>query len=217
MKRKTSFTLVDRAAMAFLYRVSLWMYGGSSVPVLEEGFRTMGTRGYFRYLGVAFKIMTGLQERFGERDAQFLIGFSALWLGCAFCGFNHVMGGTLIHYRDHNALHPIDPHVMDELFEMRDREAIEHIQRLLRDDEFAQLREMAVRMYDIYRREREVETDDDRLLESCLWVWRWTTECSIVEGIDIRPEDAWPVHEVGRDKQLIARFREARGPVARAE
>jgi len=206
---KGEFSALQRALMWALTRVAYAMYGGTSVPVMEEGFRTLGTAGYFRFLKVAFKITTELQKEYGDYLAQYLIGIAAMWLGCSFCGYNHVMGGVLIYFQETGELHPLTPSSMSKLYDMRDEEAVARIEELLVDPRHDRLRGLIVRMYRLYKNEAQVETLDDRLMESCLWVWRWTTECSIVEGVDMEPEQAWPIHEVGRDEALIQRYKDA--------
>ncbi len=203
------FTLPERMTMWLLYRVSIVMYGGGSVPVLQEGFKTLGFRGYFRFLKVAAKITTELQNEFGGEIAQHLIGIAAMWIGCSFCGYNHVMSGALIYFRDSGDLHPLTPSTMALMFDMRDEEALAHMQGLLADPRHERLRLLVTRMYSLYMGTAQAETADDHLLMSCLWVWRWTTECSIIEGVEIKPEDAWAIHEVGRDKALIKRYKRA--------
>ncbi len=203
------FTLTERTLMWMLHRVSVAMYGGISIPVLQEGIKTLGLRGYVRFLKIAFKITIDLQKEYGDQVAQHLIGIAAMWLGCAFCGYNHVMSGTLIYFRDTGAVHPLTPEIMALLFDMRDEEGLAYVQALLADPRHERLRVLATRMYSLYMNTAKGETADDHLLLSCLSVWRWTTECTIVEGVEIEPEDAWPIHDVGRDKALIERYNRA--------
>ena len=203
------FTLAERMTMWMLHRMSAVMYGGTSIPVLQEGIKTLGLRGYFRFLKVALKVTTELQKEFGEQVGQHLIGIAAMWLGCAYCGYNHVMSGTLIYFRDTGEVHPLTPQVMGQLFDMRDEEGLAHLQSLLAERRHQRLRALATRMYSLYMNTAKAETADDDLLLSCLSVWRWTTECTIVEGVAIEPDDAWPIHEVGRNRALIERYKTA--------
>lgn len=206
MNAKWTPTLAERMFLSAYDVIGQLAVGYSSRVVNTELVRTMGLRGALHHLRTTMKVVGELQDAFGHHTAQYLVGLSSLFIGCGFCTYNHILAGALIWFRDEGSLHPLDPHFVSRLFELRDKEIDQELRATLTAPEHQRLLELTLRMHALYLEEVEPETDDDALLEACLWIWRWTTECSIVEGITFAPEDAHPLHAVGRDRKLRERY-----------
>lgn len=198
--------LVERMFLRTIDVLGKLSVGHSNPVVNAELVRTMGVRGSIQHMTATLKVTNKLQEAFGHSNAQYLIGLSSLFIGCGFCTYSHVLSGALLWFRDEGSLHPLDPHVVSELFAMRDKEIALRLESLLAAPEHQRLRQLVSRMHKLYLEEVDDTHEDDALLEACLWIWRWTTECSIVVGITFEPDDAHPIHAVGRDRKLRERF-----------
>lgn len=210
MKEK-KLTFLERFLSGFFRRAMVRMYGTYVAPgMVDEVFKTLGVRGFFRQVGTAGKLVKQLESTFGIYNTQSLIGLASMMLGCGFCGYGHTLAGALLTYRDKGILHPIHPGSLSEMYELTDLEIRERLLELLKGDAFGYLGELAVRMQDIQHHRVTPESKEDYLLEGCLWMWRWTTECTIIEGVHIQPDDSYAIHPINRDKELRARYDEAR-------
>lgn len=196
-----------------LIRLARWItrkaVGSVSDAVVHEAVRSLGVIGWFRYTMTTAKIVGKLQREFGEAEAQFIISLSSLLLGCGYCTYGHALAGSLLWFRDKGAVHPLDPSVMSELIELSDAEIIQRVEALLDDAEHEALRRLARRIYRLALEKEQAGNHQDELLDACMWIWRWTTESTIVEGISIKPEDAQPLHPIGHDQTIRARYHAA--------
>ncbi|MEM9455838.1 MAG: hypothetical protein AAGF11_16780 [Myxococcota bacterium] len=184
------------------------VYGDARLEVNEELLDTMGWRRYVRVIRDTYALVGSMNARYGEADTQFLIGMSAMWNGCGFCSYGHVLTGALLVYRDRGVLHPLHAEVVAELMDMRTERALEALQEILCD--YPALYEQILRMYALRAGRFRPETTDDYLLDACHQVWTLYVECTIVLGLTMEPDEAFcPAHTIGRDKRLIARYRRA--------
>ena len=190
-------------------------YGGSALEVHEEAIVVLGWRRFLEISQNAFLVLRMLEERYGETDAQFIIGIAAMWNGCGYCSYGHVLTGALLAFRDHGRLHPLDPHVIAQLLPLENDDAMVQLAELLAADRDAPLRRLLARMHELRTGRAAPQTTDDHVLDAAMQTWSWYVECSIVVGFTIQPEDAFcPGHRVGRDKALQARYRRARASAA---
>ncbi len=203
-------TLIERAARAAFGAMFTRMIGISQHKLVGEQIRSYGVGGFVRYLQSMNALYTKLEARFGPTNSQLLIGLSALMAGCGYCGYGHTLAGALSEFKETGRLHPLHPGSITELYDLEDDEVAARLDALLVAPEHATLRLHVGRMYRIFLGEREPETGEDLLLLDLLETWRWTIECTIIEGVHIRPEDAWPMSPLGADERLLARYREAR-------
>jgi hypothetical protein len=67
---------------------------------------------------------------------------------------------------------------------------------------------VARRLYEL-RMGAPPESDDDFLLLRANVMWEWLIECTIM-GFDLEPESIPAWGSVGRNRKLIARYRQAR-------
>jgi len=202
--------LAERVVLRGLFLLARMAQGSEARLVATECVRVMGIRGTLRYTATALKVTKLLEGEFGGITAQFLIGLASLFIGCGFCTYGHVMAGAVLWFRERGELHPLDHYVARDLFEMTDAEIREKLERQLRQPEHQRLLLLVLRMHDLYLECAEGTWPEDPYLEACLWMWRWTTECSIVDGITRTPETSTPNHPVGRDRATLERFERAR-------
>ena len=174
--------------------------------VADEFVRTMGLRGFFRYMKFVGAFVSAVEPVFGAANTQTLIGLASLIGGCGYCGYGHTLAGALLRFKETDELHPVHPHSIAALFELEDHEVVEKLDEMLTKPGFEDLRRQTKRMYEIFLGELEPETEEDELLKGILDFWRWTVECTIIEGIHIVPENAKTFNSIGRDKALRKRY-----------
>lgn len=209
MQLGTRPPLSMRISARLITAMTRLVYGDARLVINEEMLDTLGWRRYVRVVRKTFALVGSMNARYGEADTQFLIGVAAMWNGCGFCSYGHVLTGALLVYRDQGVLHPLHAEVVAELMEMRTERALEALQELLCD--YPTLYEPILRMFVLRTGQARPETTDDYLLDACQQVWSLYVECTIVLGLTMKPDEAiCPAHTIGRDKQLIARYRRAR-------
>ncbi|MEM9462436.1 MAG: hypothetical protein AAGF11_50270 [Myxococcota bacterium] len=202
-------SLGERMLIRLGHWITLKTIGSVSDAVVYESVRTLGVAGWFRYMMTTAKVVGKLQREFGEAEAQFIISLSSLLIGCGYCTYGHALAGSLLWFRDKGAVHPLDPNAMSELIDLSDAEIIQRVEALLDDTQHETLRRLARRIYRLFLEQERDWNPQDELLEDCMWIWRWTTESTIVEGISIKPEDAQPLHPIAHDPTIRARYRAA--------
>ncbi len=204
-------TLSQRVVARGLDLVLRAAFGDSRLEVQREFLATLGVRGAVRLASRVASLVKDATLRWGEVDTQLLVGLSAMWNGCCFCGYGHALAGSLMQFRDDGSLHPLHPHALTELYELRDLEVLDRLEALLSDDRYAPLRANAARMYALKAERCEPGDEDDRLLLAIVHVWTWYNECSTYVSLEYQPGDAIvPGHSIGRDRPLRARYEQAR-------
>ncbi len=203
-------TLIERAARAAFGELFSRIVGSPQHEIVDEQIRTLGVRGLVSLLQFTGALSKQLQARFGPTNSQFLISLSALMGGCGYCGYGHALAGALSEFKETGRLHPLHPGSLTELYDLEDDEIKRRLDALLSAAAHARLRRHVRSMYELFLGELEAETEEDLLLLSVLETWRWTIECTIIRGVGIEPEDAWPVSPLGADKRLVARYLQAR-------
>ena len=178
--------------------------------VTNEYVRIMGLRGFFRYMKFVTRFIQRVEPVFGEANTQTLLGLASLMAGCGYCGYGHTLAGALLLFRDTETLHPVHPSSIEALFELKDHEIMARLDALLSAPGHEDLRRQLNRMYRIYLGELEPETEEDALLKELMDFWRWTIECTIVEGVSLSPADSTSPHPVGGDRRLRERYEAAR-------
>ncbi|MBK8260793.1 MAG: hypothetical protein IPK80_05580 [Nannocystis sp.] len=206
--RSTGLSLRERWALAALDRVSA-LYLGFRPPVNDEAIRSLGVRGYMRWSMTTGKVMKALATALGEAEAQFVIGFAGLWLGCGYCGAGHVHAGNLLVFRDRGALTPLSDAALRELYETPDEAAAAKIAALLSDPSYARLRGLLLRLYAL-RGGARPDQPEDAALAAALSCWEWVTECTIVAGLEMPLEAVPPLTPLFKDKALRERYAAAR-------
>lgn len=207
--RAAPLSLGERVALRVLDAISE-AFLGFRPPVNEEAMRTLGVGGYMRWSGATARVMKALAKHFGEAEAQYVIGFSGLWLGCGYCGAGHIHAGNLIVFRDRGVLTPLDDAALRELYDTADAEAMLRLEQLLADPAYARVLALVRRLYAL-RAGATPEGPDDAHLVAALACWDWVTECTIVFGFDAAMEKIPPLTPLARDRKLLARYDAARG------
>lgn len=209
MTRDRKLSLFERSVIGLVDVMTRLAYGYRT-PLAEEAVRSMGVSGYLRWAKGIARTLDALTRRYGAVDAQFVIGFAGLWIGCGFCGVGHIFAGNLLLFRDHGVLSPLDNAVLRDLYETRDDEALDKIRGLLDDPRYERLRGLIERQYALRGGAPTNSTEDDDYMLAALAAWDWMTECSIANGLDVPPEEVPPLDVVARDRQLRDRYEAAR-------
>lgn len=209
--RDPRLSLTKQITARVLHALMRLTYGNSRLAIHSEMLATLGWRRYIQIVRHGTSTIALLSKRFGEADAQFLVGTAAMWNGCGYCCYGHSLSGSLLVFRDEDRLHPLHPHALAEIMELDKDEAADRLAALLHENRYERLRRLIARMYELHTEPDQPSTADDLLLEATLGLWTWLVECSIVVGLTMTPDEAFcPGHRIGRDKQLIARYRQAR-------
>lgn len=181
---------------------------GISSTFHEDYVRTYGVSEYFKWLGEGFRITKLLEQRFGAAEGQMVIAMAGLWTGCRWCSTAHMLIANLTIFHADGTIGPIDELELAKWQELRDPEVMALLQQRL-IGRFAPLAPIAQRLYALRIGEVEPESDDDYLLVRANAMWEWLIECTIT-GIDMEPETIPAWGPLGRDRKLIARYRQAR-------
>lgn len=155
----------------------------------RELVRTYGLDGMRQWGEVVETTAKGLTERFGDENAQVVIGMSAVWNGCAYCTVGHLYAANILYFRRTGRLFPIDEREVPRWHTLTDERLEASTLERLADDEFKDLHRILSRQFQL-RREgpAAVEDDDDRLIIGANAAWDLVNECSIlVESGHIPP------------------------------
>ncbi len=204
-------TISERLTVRFVLTMNRLVTGEVHPPETAEEFvRFMGVRGFMRYMNFLGKFNKNMDRALGPANAQTLVGLAALMAGCGFCGYGHTLTGALLTFKLRGQLHPVHPYSIAELYELEDHEVIDKLDEMLTKPGFEDIRRQTKRMYKIFLGELQPESYEDELLKGIIDFWRWSVECTIVEGVHIVPENAKTFTSIGRDKLLRRRYEEAR-------
>jgi hypothetical protein len=152
-----------------------------------------------------------LGKRFGEAQAQQIVGFAGLFNGCRFCGIGHNLTANMMIFRERKVLYPIDEADVPHLQTLRDEEILAHFRERLAGTEFASDMAIYERMLALRNGTTSDAHENDLYLKAALDLWVWNNECSIEVGLDIEPEKVpaflnWPTKDA-----VYRAYREARG------
>jgi hypothetical protein len=185
---------------------------GYDTPFIEELAVVLGPRSFFRWAQDVTKTIELLQKRFGEAEAQFLIGWAATWNGCQFCSVGHVYAGNLLWFRRHGRLFPLDERDVPALATHTDAEMLaEILRRLAPDPDTSAVQAALRRMFELKMGTPQPAGADDDILRATIASWDLINECSILVGIDAPVNEVPPLWPIAKDKQLRRLYAEARG------
>ncbi|MCB9529491.1 MAG: hypothetical protein H6701_14085 [Myxococcales bacterium] len=155
----------------------------------RELVRTYGLDGMKQWGEVVEKTATGLTTRFGDEIAQVVIAMSAVWNGCAYCTVGHLYAANILYFRRTGRLFPIDEREVPRWHTLTDERLEATTIERLAGDEFAELRRVLARQFQLRREGNDaVADDDDRLIVGANAAWDLVNECSIlVETAHIPP------------------------------
>ena len=209
MRARTTLRWYERAFVKFFDAMSKLAFG-YSVPFSSEMVLSLGFGGIMQFGMMIPKVIGHMTKQYGPRDAQALVGFSALWSGCTFCSVGYLYSSNLVHFRDTGKLPAIDEKLLISLQREKDSDVIARVDLLLAAPEYARLRGLVERQLALKSGTAEGATPDDDLLRASLVAWEWVSECSIVaENVEIPP-----LTPIAKDHKLRERYLEARRSLA---
>lgn len=186
-----------------------WMTMGEADLLTEEYVRTHGVRRFLGWVRAIARTLESLEQRYGDAEAQMIAGFAALWTGCRWCGVGYMYSANLMIFKGDGSLGPVDERLVVKLQTLRDEEVIVELERRLQGPRWQPVRAAMQRQYELHAGITEALDDDDALLRHTNRMWEWVTECSII-AMDRELESITPRSGIGRDRALIARYRDAR-------
>jgi hypothetical protein len=184
-------------------------------PVFMDDFAQMlGTAGVLRWAKQMGKLLKRLDARYGAETSQYLIGVAAMWNGCGYCGVGHIFAGNLYRFEATSTLFAIDEREVKQLQHLEDEALLHELERRLTDNGDAELWRLLQRQYQLKLDQAEGETEDDEYLRAVIASWDLVNECSILVGFDSNAADVPPLASIGRQHDLIAKYRAARAQAA---
>jgi hypothetical protein len=199
--------LRERFVVRAMDLVSRFGYGVKTT-FNEEYIRTYGVSEYFKWLGEGFRLTKVLEQRFGAAEGQMVIAMAGLWTGCRWCSTAHMLIANVTLFHADGTIGPIDELELFKWQELRDPEVMARLEQRL-EGRWAPMAPVARRLYALRTGQAEPESDDDFLLVRANTMWEWLIECTIM-GIDMEPASVPAWGPLGRDHELIARYRQAR-------
>lgn len=203
-------------ALTLGQRSFVWMWRRFSIavagfpdPFVEEHILNYGVREYMTWAMSAWDVIKMLQKRFGPIETQYIIAFAAMWTGCRWCGVGHLFSGNLELFKREGTLGPFDERRIPELQMMRDAEVLTEILESFSGPRWERMAHLAERQYLLISAQTEEEDRDDELLQAANMLWSWVMECSIT-AMDVDPLTIPPQTPIGKDRELIERYRQAR-------
>lgn len=180
---------------------------GYQTPILmREMFEHYG---FFKSMQVGRHVSKAIEhvvQRYGDRDAQLLIGFAALWKGCSFCSVGHTLAANLHHLQNTGQLFPISEDNIHDIRVLRDKEAMAQVSMQLSAPEYDRIRGLLERQLKLILDTAEGETSDDPSLRVANAAWDFVVECSLFENTENIP----PLSPIAKDKAILARYRHMR-------
>lgn len=155
------------------------------------------------------EVLKLLEQRWGPIEAQLVIGFSAVWSGCRWCGVGHMYAANLELLKREGELGPLDEQEIPGLQNKTDGEVLELLLERFAGPRWQEMNRVLHRQYLLRAGRVEEETRDDQLLQMANLMWEWFNECSITV-MDIDPLAIPSQSFVGKDRKLLQRYREAR-------
>ena len=186
------------------------MLGWRQDSINEEFVRTYGISALLRFGKTIGDTLKYLGERYGESEAQHLVGFAGMMNGCRFCGVGHNLTANVMIFKENGKLFPIDELEIPEIQRHSDGEIMELFRDRLRGEEWKELLLRIERMNELRLGAKRSDSDEDLYLGLALDLWAWNNECTIETGFDIDPKDVPSFAQFNRDQALYERYRAAR-------
>lgn len=190
-------------------RVTRWLADqsiGYYIDFDEELVRQHGIIGFFKWSKSTAAATNALEQGFGSERMHLVAGFASFFNGCDYCAWGHLFALNLEYFKRTGQLYPIDEVEVLELMQRGDASVMEELERRLagEPDHLRLIKRQAV--------VRDAPpgmalNDEDKLLVKSVALFEWINECSIVVNAP-----APPMGRIARQKDLIARYREARAP-----
>ncbi|MEM9190201.1 MAG: hypothetical protein AAGF12_13535 [Myxococcota bacterium] len=186
------------------------MLGWRQDSINAEFTRTYGVAALLKFGKTIGDALAYLSERYGEADAQHLVGFAGLMNGCRFCGIGHNLTANVTIFQESGTLFPVDELEIPDLQLRPDEEIMEVFRNRLSNTRWSKLLTLIERMEELRLGSPRTESDDDTYLGLALDLWGWNNECTIETGFNINPKDVPSFAKFNGDRALYERYRAAR-------
>ncbi len=207
---KTKLSVGQRLFLAAYNPMFATMFGWHQDAINEEYVRTYGISGLLKFGKMIGDVLAVLGKRYGEAEANHIVGFAGLLNGCGFCGVGHNLTANVLLFRDDGSIFPIDEQEIPRLQRLDDADLMSEVASRLQGTKFEKELELLQRMYKLRNGTAEGTTDEDTFLMLALDMWLVNNECTITIGLDIEAEEVPIFAKFSRDSELYARYREAR-------
>ena len=209
MTKESRSSLLQRLGVQAMRRMSKLTQGYDPI-FLGEMVELLGVRGVAAWGEKLQAIAEIADERYGFFEAQLLVSFSAMFNGCRICSVGHMFGANLDHFDRTGELFPIDELEVYDLQALSDEAVLTTVDERLSDARYDEVRARIHRMFALKYGAAAAENDDDEVLLGLIAVWELLSECTIVTSVS-DPAEIDPLTPIGKRKELIARYRQARG------
>lgn len=210
---KTKLSVGQRLFLAAYNPMFATMFGWHQDAINEEYVRTYGISGLLKFGKMIGDVLAVLGKRYGEAEANHIVGFAGLLNGCGFCGVGHNLTANVLLFRDDGSIFPIDEQEIPRLQRLDDDELMSEVESRLQGTKFEKELELLQRMYKLRNGTAEGTTEEDTFLILALDMWLVNNECTITIGLDIEASEVPIFAKFSRDSELYARYREARSEV----
>ncbi len=207
---KTKLSVGQRLFLAAYNPMFATMFGWHQDAINEEYVRTYGVSGLLKFGKMIGDVLAVLGKRYGEAEANHIVGFAGLLNGCGFCGVGHNLTANVLLFRDNGSIFPIDEQEIPRLQRLDDDDLMAEVESRLKGTKFEKELDLLQRMYALRSENAEGTTEEDTYLLLALDMWLVNNECTIKIGLDIEPEEVPIFAKFSRDSELYARYREAR-------
>jgi len=204
MNRNRKLSIAERLVIAMGNLYTKMNFGYINEAFNETLVRGVGIKGYFGWADAAGKALAALTAKYGSAHAQYVIGWSAMLNGCAWCGVGHIRAGNIILFKEKGVLFPIDDAEILELQRKTDREiaAVAH-ERL--STSYPDILALLERVHVLKR--GEPAGADDTAIVLGIAAWDWVNECSILmDHNQVLPAQA----PINKDKATVTAYDTAR-------
>ncbi|MGH1343709.1 MAG: hypothetical protein ACRBN8_19285 [Nannocystales bacterium] len=208
---KTKLSVGQRLFLAAYNPMFATLFGWHQDAINEEYVRTYGVSGLLKFGKMIGDVLAVLGKRYGEAEANHIVGFAGLLNGCGFCGVGHNLTANVLMFQSDGSIFPIDEQDIPRLQLLEDTELMSEVESQLAGTPYEKELELLQRMYALRCGTAEGTTDEDTYLLLALDMWLVNNECTITIGLDIKPEEVPIFAKFSRDSDLYARYREARG------
>ena len=206
----TKLSVSQRLFLAAYNPMFATMFGWHQDAINEEYVRTYGVSGLLKFGKMIGDVLATLGKRYGEVQANHLVGFAGLLNSCGFCGVGHNLTANVLRFRDDGSIFPIDEQEIPRLQRLEDVDLMSEVESRLEGTEFSSELKLLQRMYELRNGTAEGTTEEDTFLILAIDMWLVNNECTIKFGLDVEPGEVPIFAKFSRDSDLYARYREAR-------
>ena len=205
----SALSLSQRWFVSLLRAMTKFGAGYDMQPIQEEMVRTLGVGGTMKLMKLGAEVTSRLAHVVGDYTAQTVIAVAAMWNGCRYCVIGHNYSANLFRFRDVGLLGPLDEADLVDMMSLTDRETLEVLRNKFETSE-PRTWHLLERMYQLRFQALAPIEPEDQLLKATLAYWEWLNECTIVLGIDARPDDVPALGFMRPPAKLLRDYHHAR-------